>query len=566
MTLSKPNPFLLILAFALLLPFSLLVTTQTSTAAALTTASHYVKPNGNGNCANWENACDLQTALSNTTDGSEIWVASGVYTPGSTISDTFFLADGVAIYGGFGGTEMARSERDWQAYMTILSGDIDGDDINSNGVVVTTTHQMGNNSYHVVSSDGVTNTAVLDGFTITAGQADGSPPHNNGGGMANEGSSPTLANLFFSGNAAFNAGGGIVNSSGSTPTISNVSFSGNSAPYGGGMFNSASNPILTGVSFSDNVASYGGGIVNILSSPTLNNVLFSGNEASALGGGMLNSQSSPILNNASFSGNNASTSGGGMLNDDSSPILINVSFSGNDASFGGGMHNFANSSPIIVNAIFWNNRDTSGRGTAQTAIANYDTSTPIISYSLIEGSGGSASWVSALGIDGGNNIYSDPLFVAAVDPATAPTAVGNLQLQPTSPAINAGNTLSYTSSISRDLGGSGRIHDTAIDMGAYEFQGAVVTPTAVIGFVAPITTAISWDDYSANVSYELFRSVTPHSGHVSQGTVTGPPFFDPFGESALVDYFYYVEAVGSGGDMAVSNKVGAFHFVLTPGD
>ncbi len=35
----------------------------------------------------------------------EIWVASGVYTPGATITATFALAAGVGVYGGFAGSE-----------------------------------------------------------------------------------------------------------------------------------------------------------------------------------------------------------------------------------------------------------------------------------------------------------------------------------------------------------------------------------------------------------------------------------------------------------------------------
>jgi hypothetical protein len=43
---------------------------------------------------------------------------------------------------------------------------------------------------------------VLDGFIITAGQANGSYPHNYGGGMYNNSGSPTLTNVTFSGNTA----------------------------------------------------------------------------------------------------------------------------------------------------------------------------------------------------------------------------------------------------------------------------------------------------------------------------------------------------------------------------
>ncbi|MGB8982233.1 MAG: clostripain-related cysteine peptidase, partial [Anaerolineales bacterium] len=121
----------------------------------------YAEPGGllDGSCDTWINACELRYALSAAVSGDEIWVMAGTYKPtdGTDRTISFVLKNGVALYGGFDGTETLRAQRDPGRHVSILSGDL--------GIVGTTT----DNSYHVVVGSGTDGTAVLDGFTITCG-------------------------------------------------------------------------------------------------------------------------------------------------------------------------------------------------------------------------------------------------------------------------------------------------------------------------------------------------------------------------------------------------------------
>ena len=380
--------------------FLLLALTLMRAAPVRAASTLYAAPTaqGSGNCSSWANACTLQTALSNAVSGDQIWVKAGVHYPGSAgdRSATFTLRNGVALYGGFAGTETLLSQRNWTTNKTILSGDIDANDTNTDGnfIAETTADIKGDNAYHVVTGSGTNNTAVLDGFVITAGLALGSDPNNSGGGMYNNSGSPTLTNITFSGNAAY-SGGGMINNWGSNPTLTAVTFSGNAALFGGGMANynssspsltnvtfsnntatdraggmynsSSSSPTLTNVTFSNNHASsYGGGMVNNSSSPALANVTFSGNTASNYGGGMVNSYSNPTLTDVTFTNNSADDYGGGMVNSYSNPTLTHVTFSGNSSvysttSYGGGMVN-DHSFPTLTDVTFTNNSASNGGG------------------------------------------------------------------------------------------------------------------------------------------------------------------------------------------------------------
>jgi hypothetical protein len=303
----------------------------------------YAVPGGlsSGACESWANACELRYALSSAVAGSEIWAAAGVYTASATSDDrlaTFQLQDGVALYGGFDGTESSRDDRDPITNVTILSGDIDQNDVNldGNGIAETTADIQGNNSYHVVT--GATG-AILDGVTITAGQANGS----------------------YVAPCGLACGGGLYNVS-SSPTVTAVTFSGNAAGLGGGMSNYASSPMLTAVTFSGNAAqNYGGGMFGQYSSPTLTAVTFSGNAAQFYGGGLENWDGSPTLTDVTFSGNTVPYYGGGLDNSGGSPTLTHVTFISNTAGYGGGMNNYYGN-PTLTDVTFNGNAAESGAG------------------------------------------------------------------------------------------------------------------------------------------------------------------------------------------------------------
>ncbi len=426
--------------------------------------------------SSWEDAFNyLQNALSAARLGDEIRVAQGIYKPDEDTdnptgtgdrSATFGLKNGVAVKGGYAGYgEPDPDKRDIEGYETVLSGDLDGNDVDVDDPCdLLTEATRSENSYHVITNSNIDETAVLDGFTITAGNADGSFSDYTGvgGGMFNDG-----------------------HDSECNPTVTECTFICNSAVEfgGGGMFNyehgdGECNPILTNCTFIGNAsASGGGGICNWGSSPVVTNCTFTGNFADDGGGGMGNSSfgppegSNPTLTNCIFTGNSTTGVGGGMYNwEFSNPTLTNCSFSGNSAeNEGGGMYNQFFSDPTVTNSILWDNNDTGG--TDESAqIHNYD-SAPVINNSCIQGLTG--------GLGGTGNIGDDPLFRDADGPDNiVGTSDDNLRLMEGSPCIDHGDNAAVPVEVETDLAGHRRIIDgdcnetDIVDMGAYEFNYA----------------------------------------------------------------------------------------------
>ena len=455
---SKRSYIRKVLFLALLCAFVFLVCPLSSAQAA---TWHVDKDaTGSNNGISWENAyTDLQDALASAIDGDDIWVAEGTYTPTTVIdrTATFQLKSGVALYGGFNGDETSLDQRVWTDYDTVLSGDVNGDDIGFTN--------NGENVFHVVTG---ADDATIDGFTITGGNANGSSTDGEGGGMYNYDADATITNCTFSGNNARNTGsahgGGIFSELGSL-TIDNCTFSGNEADDGGGIYNKylEATTIISNCTFSENTAysNTGGGIANEVSSITITNCIFLENEALTTsgayrGGGAINNGScNPTITNCIFSGNTTTDNGGAIHNTDADATITNCTFSGNDAAVNGGaIYNEVilndSSFPIITNCILWGDSAT----TAGPEIYDDTDCSSTVTYCDVQG-----------GYSGTGNIDEDPLFVV----------VGNdYRLQagpPSSPCIDAGDN-DAPALPTEDLDGYPRILTATVDMGAYEYHSS----------------------------------------------------------------------------------------------
>ena len=393
-------------AFALHLVFGaalLAVVFAMGLAAPRAQAQIHVDADANGasDGSSWTDAyTDLQDALSAATGTDQIWIAAGTYTPTVPLdgSDartaTFYISgdqDGLTIYGGFAGTETALSERDLVANETLLSGDLNGDD--------TSGGDNSENAYHVLVFDGgngigtdveanITGDTVLDGVTVSGGNANSGFPDSAGGG------------LFCDGQGSSNGTGNVC-----SLRIRGSIFTGNSADFGGAILNN--------------------GISGGKSSPQITGALFTGNTADSGG----------AIYNFGFGG-------------ESSPQIISATFSGNSAdNFGDAIHNDGEegaSSTQITNTILWGN----GASGSDDEIYNNEAS-PTLSYTLIEGgqAGISDNNGSSTTYDASTNLEVAPDFVGGTDPAGSDGTLGTvddgLRLLASSPALDAGTMPPY---------------------------------------------------------------------------------------------------------------------------
>lgn len=441
---------------------------------------------GQANGSSWTHAyTDLQDAIDAATTGDEIWVATGTYYPSrdrqgqsqpkKAQAKTFFINKGLALYGGFAGTETDRDDRYIAAFPVILSGDLPGDP-----------------AYHVLyleNASGVT----LDGFTIRDGKAEGSNQDQHGGGIyASAINGLTYRHLYLLHNQAKENGGAVYHQSINNLTMDHVRICHNEAKFGGGMHNL-------------NVNNY-----------TLTNGTFCDNEADNHGGALYHMGTNVVtIVNTSFTGNQADNHGGAVYTHNSSNFTFtNTTFVGNTAdNHGGGLYNVNTNNLAVYNSVFWQNEDQSGTGTADAALYRPNSCNNFsIAYSLMQGSGGSGSSWQSSSTDGGHNLDADPLFADPDGEDDTPcTEDDHYYYTSSSPGIDAGlNSAPGLSFLSLDPAGGPRIVNGTIDVGAFEGTGGLTFPVEWLGFAASLST----DDQAV-----LLDWATAHEENASHFTI-----------------------------------------------
>ncbi len=319
---------------------------------------------GNNDGSSWQDAfTNLEDALA-TAPMTDVWVASGTYTPGMINSNPdsiwFVMNTDISLYGGFAGTEDNFWDRDPAANPTILSGDLNGDDIP--GDLVT---NRSDNSIHVLLIEATTtNASIIDGFIISNGHGKDNPPGGepdiwsfyHGAGILSYGA-PTIRNCIFQENYSYT----------------------NSAVQGIGV--NADGMQIDSCSFLNNTAqSYGGSVgMNVVDDFSITNCLFTGNSSGEHGGAIRIGVSNGTIFNCLITHNESEFGGGVALMNgfwDHYITIDQCTFEENESFLSGGALLIAGFAPDnlleveISNSTFLNNMaDTTPLSGAGGAIA-----------------------------------------------------------------------------------------------------------------------------------------------------------------------------------------------------
>jgi hypothetical protein len=179
----------------------------------------------------WETALNtISEAVGASVSGNEVWVAAGTY------NENIVLPSGVALYGGFAGTETTRTQRNWMTNVSTIDADWAAPVIEV-----------------ARSADSSTR---IDGFTLTHGRA-----VDGGGVYCNQFANPVITNNVITSCQADYDGGGVFCNLGSTATITcNKIINCGAVTAGGGVRSTTGAVIIANNFIVGNAARRGGGV------------------------------------------------------------------------------------------------------------------------------------------------------------------------------------------------------------------------------------------------------------------------------------------------------------------
>ena len=469
--------------------------------AAAQSKTYYVSPTGTGDGSSWANATTLSDALNKAVAGDQIWVQGFEPVTKDKLyivpQEGFTVKSGVQLYGGFAGTETKLTDRvtlgkPYQLkYRSVLSGDVDNNDVVDDvNLIFPANTTRSDNATHVLTlnmeptqASGNNNTypTVVNGFTITGGQADGTDEKGGGiyvTGNNTDGGNFRLERCFLFNNYATQGGAVYVSSE-----VQNVN-NGESLINQCVIYNNAAGERAA-------VENQGGGVYLAGEATVVNTSIFNNGN-----GGVRLSSGSKVVN-ATIARNTGA--GVDLTTASNSTNVYNSIIWGNTSLSAEHQPTFQNSAYHEVTAddknsnvyVAKENRDAAAGPMfdAPSLKTSYDrdfnwreSAYPLWSWNVLEGS---------VMIDKGNNGYYDQNVYG-----------------------------------SEDMAGNPRISGDRISVGAYEYQ---YLPATRIRYVKPTATGTgdgsSWDNASGDLQKmidELAESTPSQTGEVwvAAGTYT----------------------------------------------
>lgn len=474
--------------------------------AAAQSKIYYVSPTGTGDGSSWQSAMKLSDALTAASAGDQIWVQGFEAVDGADklYEGSFTVKSGVQLYGGFAGTETKLTDRETLGkpyqlkYRSVLSGDLkNNDEVDNVDLIFPANTTRSDNEAHVLTlnmtptqTSGNNNTypTVVNGFTITGGQAAGTGEAGKGGGIYIYGD---------------NAGGGNFR-------IERCFLFNNYATQGGAVYVDAT------------VQNRNNGKSLINQCVIYNNAAGERAAVENQGGGVYLAGEATVVNTSIFNNEN-----GGMYLQGSDAAAVNATVARNT---GAGV-DAASTNQKVTNSIIWGNSVLSLQQQPTLSHSAFHEVTVTNTDAGTDGNGN--VYVAKENRDAKAGPYFDaPSLRTGYDrdfswrDMSYPTWSWNVLEG--SVMIDKGDNAAYQTDVygNEDMAGNNRISGTAISIGAYEYQ---YLPASRIRYVKPTATGTgdgsSWENASGDLQKmidELAESAPSQTGEVwvAAGTYT----------------------------------------------